>query len=458
MSPVRWLKGLGAGFASALVCYPEYLGLGAVLGPVLLGYGDQSKSVGALLVILSAALAGLVLALTRIKLIAGPRAASLSILVLALATLQSWFSPTAVQQIPLLACLMLGCGAMLLVTSHRCVQQVFDRLPRWLVPSFTYASAVGITAGAASKYLYSCLQISVWQSWAIFLSATLVGVLWPVLCRALATGLCARRPGAANLLNSLQGLALMLAALWAWLAYELSALALARGGRCARLGQVDIDIHVLLERSESLLHGWTVAQIPALLCATVLGMAVGIVVAIEARTAADMLADTEPTSTPPASHLLKLNSLICLPLLALTSVMPSPSQSRTQMLWNLARPSSWAVACHALSLLFIAALASSYIAWLPQLALAMLMTLVATQMVSNGVRDIWRKAYDPSVFAPIGIRAGLGLWLVLGIAALTGQVLLSLLLPALIYAVLHWLRVRKLQKRRPGRIARSGCR
>ncbi|MEG2046885.1 MAG: hypothetical protein RR100_08570, partial [Comamonas sp.] len=98
-----WLAGLWAGLASAAICYAEYLGLGAVLGPALLGYGDQSKSVGTLLVVLSACLSGLLLAWRRMPYLAGPRGASLSMLVLCLVGLQKLLPGTAAQQLPVLA-------------------------------------------------------------------------------------------------------------------------------------------------------------------------------------------------------------------------------------------------------------------------------------------------------------------------------------------------------------------
>ena len=116
-NPLTGVGHLWAGLASAAICYAEYLGLGAVLGPALLGYGDQSKSVGTLLVVLSALVASLLLGLRKFPLLSGPRGASLSMLVLALLFIQSHFSVTASQQLPLLLCLMLGCASMLWLAS-----------------------------------------------------------------------------------------------------------------------------------------------------------------------------------------------------------------------------------------------------------------------------------------------------------------------------------------------------
>ena len=450
------LAGVGylwAGLASASICYAEYLGLGAVLGPALLGYGDQSKSVGTLLVVLSAIVASLLLGLRKYPFLAGPRGASLSMLVVGLLALQSHFSVTASQQLSLLLCLMLGCAGMLWLAGAQRAQQLFNKLPAWLVPSFMYASAVGIAAGAVSKYLYSCLQIAPVQTWGIFFSTTLIGILWPKAFDAIAFKLTTAHPRCAAIAKALRGLALVVAAGFAWVAYEFSALHLGQSGQCARLGRVDLDLHMLAERTRSLLHFWDFGPpAAALLGALVLGIVVGGISAIENLTAIKSLltpAEKKGVTMPAASDLLRLNAASNVLLGAATTVTASLSQSRTQLLWNLGRPSHWAVLFHALALAAIAVLISHWLAWLPQLALAVLMTLVATQMVGEEAVNIWKTAYDPTVITPGGLRAGLGLWLVLGITAVTGQVLLAFVLPAAMYWLVRYLRIRRLRHRKP---------
>ena len=451
--PLAGVGYLWAGLASAAICYAEYLGLGAVLGPALLGYGDQSKSVGTLLVVLSAIVASLLLGLRKYPFLAGPRGASLSMLVLGLLWLQSHFSVTARQQLPILLCLMLGCAAMLWLAGAQRTQQLFSKLPNWLVPSFIYASAVGIAAGAVSKYLYSCLQIAPVQTWGIFFSATLIGIVWPMAFNAIDSKFKDSRPRCASIARALQGLALIAAAGFAWVAYELSALHLGQSGQCARLGRVDLDLQMLTERTRSLLHFWDFGMpAAALLCALILGIAVGVVSAIENLTTIDSLRSTAQSTgaaMPAPSALLRLNAASNVLLGACTTVTASLSQSRTQLLWNLGRPSHWAVLFHALALAAIALLISRWLAWLPQLALAVLMTLVATQMVGKNAVQIWKNAYDPNVIAASGLRAGLGLWLVLGITAVTGQVLLAFVLPAAMYGLVRYLRIRRLRHRKP---------
>lgn len=458
MNPLMYVGNAWAGMASAVICYVEYLGLGAVLGPALLGYGDQSKAVGTLLVLLSACIASLIFGLRRASLLAGPRGASLSVLVLVLLWLQVHFSVTAQQQLAILTCVLLGSSAMLWMAAWPRIQQLFDSLPQWLVPSFLYASAVGIVASAVGKYLFNCLQIAAWQTWAIYLSSTLLGVLWPWGCRKLALLCQSLSPELGRRLLALQGLSLILAAGWAWLGYWLGGLYLSKGGRCARLGSVELDLNAWNERFQVLLqgenwsHGWQV-----LACAVFGGVIVGAVIVIESRTAVQSLREEAPfgqnldQAIPLASNALHTTGWTHLPLVAATSVPVSISQARTQLLWSLGGHSHIGVLFHAAALLGIAVIASPWLAWLPQLSLAVLMTLIAIQMVGLSVVKIWSKAYDPQVAPALGLRAGLGLWLVLGIAALSGQVILAFVLPAIAYGVLQLFRVRCVQRKKSER-------
>ena len=66
------------------------------------------------------------------------------------------------------------------------------------------------------------------------------------------------------------------------------------------------------------------------------------------------------------------------------------------------------------------------------------MTLVATQMLSEAVKKIWRNAYDPTGIPPEAVLGGLGFWLVLAISILTGYTILGLLIPAVLYFVLFY--------------------
>lgn len=454
-----WARNAWAGMASATICYAEYMGLGAVIGPALLGYGDQSKSVGTLLVLLAASLSCVIWCFRNAAILAGPRGASLSVLALVLMWLQAHFSITAAQQLPMLGAVMLGVAAALWLSSASRWQSLLDALPTWLVPSFLYASAIGIAASAVSKYLYSCLQLSAWQTWGIYLVATLVGVLMPMVCRHAAQRYMATAPAIAKAFSALQGMSMMLAAGVAWWGYSLSSLHTSAGGRCARLGTVELELHTLTERMYTLTQAshWT-SLLGPLLCALIAGLAVGIVVVIESRTAMQTLeglvsaknpSDTMPIPSKPAA--LRTLGKMHLLLGGLTTAPVSISQSRTQLLWTFGGRSPNAALLHGVSLLLIAWVASPWLAWLPQLSLAVLMTLIAIQMVSPHVIAIWRKAYDPHIAPALGLRAGLGLWLAIAITALTGQVLMAFLIPAIVFGFFRLWRSQRIQSRKSKR-------
>lgn len=69
----QWPGSLWAGVGSAVICYANTWPWEPMLAPALLGYGAQSKSVGTLLVVASAALACLLLAWRKVPYLAGPR-------------------------------------------------------------------------------------------------------------------------------------------------------------------------------------------------------------------------------------------------------------------------------------------------------------------------------------------------------------------------------------------------
>ena len=440
------LGSLWAGVGSAVICYVEYVGLGAVLGPALLGYGAQSKSVGALLVVASAALACLILAWRRTPMLAGPRGAGMAVLVLSLLWLQQQFPSSAATQVILLAALMCGSALMQLATATAPGQAVFDRLPPWLVPSFIYASAISIAAGAINKYVYHCLQRNEVQTWGIFLSGTLLAVGWPHACRWLG-----KRLGQGRLLGrwigKATGLAFMLGAALAWWMFEHSALAAPDGPFCARLGRVNLDVQTLTTRWQTLLH-WPTGDslLLPVLAAMACGLMVGAVNATETRTALDVLSPDAKR----APVLIRWMALSTALLGGVTSVAPSISTSRSLILGNFFKPTALAVFFHSVALIILALLAGHWLAELPQLALAVLMTAVATQMVTKEAVQIWRSAYDPQTPVTTGLRAGVGFWLVILLSVATAQPLVGLVLPALLHYAIRFLRGRRSQQLRNG--------
>lgn len=429
-----------AGSISAAICYAEYLGLGAMLGTTLLGYGDQSQAMGTLLVVLAASISCLVLAIRRLPVIAGPRGASLSVLVLGLMTLQIQFQVSRTDQLLLLATMMVGCTVMLLISTLRWVDWIFDRLPQWLVPAFIYASAVSIVASASRKYLHSCLIVNEWQAWSIFLGSTLAGLFWISICRKIAQK--TPNPKLSRLTGSLAGTGLVVGAATCWIFYELSSLPNASAGMCARMGLLDLSLHSFLERILLLAQNGLQLQAaaPSLVLAAAWGMFVGLVVMLESRTAVASMADYLQKTTPAfvsqklGQPLMLWNARLHAVLTSSTTVASSLSQSRSIIIWSLYRPSTLAIVFHIVALLLIALFASKWLAQLPQIALLVLMTLVGCSMLVPALEKTWREAY--SLHHP-GIGGGLGLWVVLSITAITQQPLAGFVLPAIFSVVTY---------------------
>lgn len=435
----NWIGALWAGAVSAAICYAEYLGLGAMLGAALLGYGAQSQAMGTLLIVLAASLSCLVLGLRRLPVIAGPRGASLSILVLGLLTLQSSFPVAGSGQLLIIVAMMLGCALALYMGTMRWVQGLFEQVPPWLIPAFIYGSAISIVASASHKYLAHCLRMHEWQTWGIFLSGTLAGLLWQHGCKVVA----ARTTHAplAGLIRSLSGTSLIVGAGTAWLLYEFSHLPYGTAGMCARLGKLDLSWHSVTSRMALLAQqDWASLPLWGLLAAGVWGLFVGLVVLIETRTAVSTLvhtlAERHPDHPLQALHhpLMRWHAGTQALLAPATTIASSVSQARTLILWSLSRPSPAAVLCHAACLLAIAFAASGWLAWLPHISLVVLMTLVGCSMIVPALEKTWHQAY--SLSHP-GIAGGLGLWAVLAITALTGQALAGFVLPALVTIALH---------------------
>lgn len=191
----------------------------------------------------------------------------------------------------------------------RWVQWTFDHLPPWLIPAFVYASALSIVASASHKYLYNCLMVSEWQTWAIFLSGVLAGLVWQNLCQRYASA-----------------------------------------GMCSRLGVLDLNLQPFFQRmallTEQQLH---LVPLPALLTAVAWGLFVGLIVLIESRTAvtalAELLRQTQRHAQAETLHtpLMRWNAGCQALLTPATTIASSVSQARSQMIWSLYQPSAMAV-------------------------------------------------------------------------------------------------------------------
>lgn len=447
----RWLGAAGSGMASALPCYIEYLGLGAVLGTALLGYGASSQGMGALLVIASAAITCLWLAWRRIPMIAGPRAASLSVLVLSLWLLQQFFGLSAAQQTQAMLALMLGHAGTQWVCSHAWCMRLFRWLPAWLMPAFTYASGIAMVASSTKKYAWGCLQAQPAWTWLVLLAGIASGVLWGLACTRVEQRFKQRqRVRSAKVAGSLKGLNLLVGPGVAWLCFEASPLVQAAAGQCARLGHVELNAALLLTRALDVVGSAPVAW--ALLAALCMGTVTGAITCIESVVAIRVIEKEAPDSpqagpkinltdrTPATMRSMAGSQVVCA---VAAHACASIAQARTLLMHQLYPRSSLAVAFHALGLLLIAGLASRWIAYLPQLALTVVIALVAINMITKETVRFWQQAYNPDALLKRYFVAGIGIWLVIGLTAISQQSLTGFLLPALAVLAMKYGRLRK---------------
>ena len=450
--PVRWfehgLMSAWSALASAIPCYAEYLGLGALLGSVLLGYGAKSQGAGALLVITSAAVLCMFLGLVRQPYVAGPRAASLSVLVVCLASLSQGFALNAAQQAQLLCVLLLSCSIAQWVSSLPPCLHVFRVLPVWLVPAFSYASALAMVAGSTHKYLLSCLYHHPIWAWSLLLTGTIVGIGWSVGMQKIADNKIYSKGWRRNA-SSMRGLGLLIGPAITWIGYEWSPLAIVTGGQCARLGTVSLDLGLLLERGQSLLSAQPLWG--AMATAVLAGTLIGIICSIETVSALETLKKSQistPTSVHPRAPNVQAMRLTAYGQgLAAAGALccVSVSQSRSVTLHTLYRINSWNVFLHGAALAVIALGASIYIAHLPQLALAVVIQLVAVQMITKDAESLWRKAYNPQSVLKRHYWAAWGIWLVVAITAISHQSIAGFVIPAVI--ALGWKKWRMQQRK-----------
>ena len=132
---------------------------------------------------------------------------------------------------------MLVCACLLVVMCLPAVAEFFKELPTWLMPAFIYASAVSIIDGVVTKYLHHCILRDEATTWLIFLPAVLLGIAWPMLCKAMAARFAQSKAlKAEKAARALSGLALMLAGGLGWITYQAGGLTYSEFGRCATLG------------------------------------------------------------------------------------------------------------------------------------------------------------------------------------------------------------------------------
>jgi len=406
-----------AGGLTAAVFYAEYTGLGAVLGAAL--PGRASAALGGLMVIGAVVISSLMALAVRQPFVAGPRAASLAVLIFGMkfavenATAQEGRFVVAMAA---LSTMLVVAAATLLLGLLPAVQRFIQDSHVALRKGFVFATAVGIVVGLSAGQLDGCLRISPLITIAITVTSVGVALAWAHSCRRATL----HRPWQVKLAP----LSMMVGVGIATLGYYALVARSARDGLCGTLGSVGLQLGQLKELvvgPSTFVSAATYLPWWVWLMLIVIGVLQGGVLLLESLTT---LSDRkDPAGTGFWASQLKLRALVNLLCAPLGFASSSLSASRTSALLEAHGKTRLAVLFHGIALLAILFFCSAWIAKLPNLAVAVALVLVATQMIDEETRNaVWRDGYAPTAStASVGVTWVF--WCVLGLSVLAGSVL-----------------------------------
>lgn len=393
---------LFAGVATAMIFYAEYVGLGSPLGEVWLGQGVVNLGYGNVLALAAGALACLLALCVPGAYVAGPRAASVAVLMSSLLSLAARYGLEPKAQIACVAIALLTASCTLLLGSFAAVRNAIGSLPAALMQAFNFAIAVFIVSDGVGRAVIDCQQVDAVLAWTVFVGAVAFGALWVPVCEISAAVL--RRP----LLVRLAPLGTMAAVALAWYVYEHSALSQGDGLACGRFGPQALRLSVLLERAGTVWHT-AAAGLPLAvwLGALACGLGTGFVLMVECISA---FVSADGALQPSQAGRLRLIALAnCIGAGAGVGPM-SCSASRTQAIRLFGGYTRLSVLTHGGAIVVLALLAGPWMAQTPQFAIGVVLALVGINMVTPGMCRMWRDAYDPGAPRDV-VQAMSGFWL-----------------------------------------------
>jgi MFS superfamily sulfate permease-like transporter len=364
-----------AGFATALICLPEYLGLGAMIGSAT-GGGANATGVAALLVVISVVLTCMPIR-KQAAVISGPRAASVS----AMIAMLGWIAPSA----PSLSMIFLAAPAIVmlasligLIGSHAKFIKFIQRTPDVASHTFLFVTGVGIISQALRQQYAPCIEAS------------------PIAAPALLIFLALLTVGAIELKRTNKyrwASVLPLAVIAA--AWGLHVLLIGSGsqGACRPLGASGIHWASWLDYLYNWNKGfagsaWSMAYILKVLAA---GFVLGGVMALENH----MFLKSIQTSASAAAN-LNANSLLVrnagqnIASGILTGMPASMSTARTRLVQQFNGTGRLAVWSHGLALILILGLGQSWIAQFPAMAVCAALLLAGLLMIDKAMaEDFW---------------------------------------------------------------------
>lgn len=406
-----------AGGITAAVFYAEYIGLGAALGAAL--PGRSAAALGVLMVTGAVVVSSLLAITVRQPFLAGPRAASLAVLIVGM-KFAAEHSIAAegrfAAAMSALVIMLIASAAILLLGLIPLVQRYIDNCHVALRKGFVFATAVGIVVGLSASQLDGCLEISPLLTAAIAVSSVGSALAWVHVCR----GAQATRPW----LTKLAPLSLVVGVAIATLGYYVFIAESARDGLCSTLGSVGLQfgqLKVLVVSPATFVTAANYLPWWVWLVLIVLGVLQGGVLLLESLTT---LRDNKDSSgTISWASQLKLRALVNLLCAPLGLASSSLSASRTTAMLEAHGKTRLAVLFHGMALVAILFFCSAWIAKVPNLAVAVALLLVATQMIDEETRNtVWRGGYLPDA-SETGIGITWVFWSVLGFSVAAGSTL-----------------------------------
>lgn len=422
-SPSRWRCALGdmfAGCFTAVVFYAEYIGMGVVLGQALPGPVASSVALGCTMVVGAVIVNCVMGAALREPLLAGPRAASLAVLVAGMKFSADYANDDAARLPAALAAL----ATMLVVAAATQLTGTLPRVRAWLActsvalrKGFVFSTAVGIVVGLASAQLDGCLRVSPALTAAVMVVSVAVALGWSRWCS---------RPDSRPRRRRLAPFSLIIGTALASAGYYALLAPFALEDLCATVGSAAHEGASLLQPGVSAANFEVAARSLPLWIWPVLvliGALLGLVLLLESLTA---LRETrEPT--PPvvwAAH-LKLRALVNVAAAPLGLACSSVSMVRTNALIESAGSTRLAVLFHGMALIAILLFLHDWIGALPQLAVAVALMLLAIQMIDEETRTgVWRRGYGPNA-SPERVRSAWAFWGVVALSLAAGSALHS---------------------------------
>jgi MFS superfamily sulfate permease-like transporter len=407
-----------AGCFTAIVFYAEYIGMGVVLGGALPGPVASSVALGCSMVVGAVIVSCALGAALREPLLAGPRAASLAVLVAGMKFSADYASDEAARLPAALAAL----ATLLMVAALTQLAGTLPSVRAWLAGTsvalrkgFVFSTAVGIVVGLASAQLDGCLRVNPALTVAVMSASVAAALSWSRWCNRPGSGPRRRRLAPFSLIV---GTALASAGYYALLAPQ------ALEDLCATVGSAAPEGAPVLQTVISVASLDVAARsLPAWIWPVLVlaGALLGLVLLLESLTA---LRETrEPT--PPAvwSAHLKLRALVNVAASALGLACSSVSLVRTNALMESAGYTRLAVLFHGVALVAILLFLHDWISVVPQLAVAVALMLLAIQMIDDETRtQVWRSGYGPNA-SPARVRSAWAFWGVVAMSLAAGAAL-----------------------------------